>query len=116
MVIARQIRIHLPGKPEDVRNIGDALGVRYVVEGSVRRIESTWRVDVRLTSAETGVQLWSDQFDEQISDLAAGQEQIVAGMHDELGINLVDIENARSLRERPANPDAFDLILRAQLA
>jgi len=114
LVTARQSASTYKGKSEDVRKIGDALGVRYVVEGSVRRIESTLRVDVRLTSAETGVQLWSDQFDEQITDLAAGQEQIVAGMRDELGINLVDIESARSLRERPANPDAFDLILRAR--
>ena len=102
------------GKAVDVRTIGEELGVRYVLEGSVRRLGSTLRINAQLVSAETGVHLWSDRFDEQIGELAAGQEQIVARMRDELGISMVEIENARSLRERPANPDAFDLILRAR--
>jgi adenylate cyclase len=58
--------------------------------------------------------LWSDRFDEQIGELGAGQEQIVTRMRSELGINVVEIEKARSLRERPTNPDAIDLILRAR--
>jgi adenylate cyclase len=71
------------------------------------------RINAQLVSAESGVHLWSDRFDEQIGELSAGQEQIVARMREELGISMVEIESARSLRERPANPDAFDLILRA---
>lgn len=114
LVVARETAYTYKGKPADVRAIGADLGVRYVLEGSMRRIGPTLRIDVHLTSGETGAQLWADQFDEQISDLAAGQEQIVARMNDELGIRMVDIENARSQRERPANPDAFDLMLRAR--
>ena len=72
------------------------------------------RVNVQLISAETGAHLWSDRFDEEISQLAAGQQQIIARMYDTIGFSLVDIESARSLRERPTNPDAFDLILRAR--
>jgi TolB-like protein/DNA-binding winged helix-turn-helix (wHTH) protein len=113
-VIARETAYTYDKKPADVRTIGDALGVRYVLEGSVRRIESTIRVNVQLTSAENGAHLWSDRFDEQITELAAGQEQIVTRMRAGLGISLVEIEKARSLRERPTNPDAFDLILRAR--
>jgi tetratricopeptide (TPR) repeat protein len=113
-VIARESAYTYKGKPEDVRKIGEELGVRYVLEGSVRRIESTLRINVQLTSGETGAHLWSDRFDEQIAELAAGQEQIAARMRDGLGISMVEIENARSLRERPTNPDAFDLILRAR--
>ena len=113
-VIARESASTYKGKPADVRKIGEELGVRYVIEGSVRRIASVLRVNVQLTSGETGADLWSDRFDEQITELAAGQEQIVARMRDGLGISMVEIENARSLRERPTNPDAFDLVLQAR--
>jgi adenylate cyclase len=114
LVIARQSAYAYRGKPKDVRKVGEELGVRYVLEGSVRKIEALLRVNVQLTSAETGAHLWSDRFDEKITDLAAGQEQVVTRMKDKLGISMVEIESARSLRERPANPDAFDLILRAR--
>ena len=114
LVVARESAYTFKGKAVDVRTIGEELGVRYALEGSVRRLGSTLRINVQLVSAETGVHLWSDRFDEQISELSAGQEQIVARMRDELGISMVEIENARSLRERPTNPDAFDLILRAR--
>jgi tetratricopeptide (TPR) repeat protein/rhodanese-related sulfurtransferase len=85
-----------------------------VLEGSVRRINSTLRVNVQLISSATGAHVWSDRFDEEISELAAGQEQVVTRMRAGLGISVVEIENARGLRERPTNPDAFDLILRAR--
>jgi adenylate cyclase len=101
-------------KPRDVRRIGAELGVRYVVTGSVQGIGSTLRVNAHLTSTETGADLWSDRFDEQISELSTGQERIVTRMRVGLGIGLIEIEQARSLRERPTNPDAFDLILRAR--
>jgi adenylate cyclase len=113
-VIARETAYTYKAKPTDVRKIGEELGVRYVLEGSVRRVDAVLRVNVQLTSAETGAHLLSDRFDEQISELASGQEQIVTRMRSELGVSLVEIERARSLRERPTNPDAFDLILRAR--
>ena len=113
-VIARESAYTYRGKATDVRQIGRELGVRYVLEGSVRRIDATLRVNAQLISAETGAHLWSDRFDEEISELGAGQEQVVTRMRAGLGISMVEIENARSLRERPTNPDAFDLILRAR--
>ena len=113
-VIARESAYTYKGKATDVRQIGRELGVRYVLEGSVRKIGSILRVNVQLVSGETGVHLWSDRFDEEISQLAAGQQQIVARLSDTVGISMLDIEGARSLRERPTNPDAFDLILRAR--
>ncbi len=113
-VIARESAYTYKGKATDVRQIGHELGVRYVLEGSVRQIGALLRVNVQLVSGETGAHLWSDRFDEEISQLAVGQQQIVARLSDTVGINMVEIENARSQRERPANPDAFDLILRAR--
>jgi hypothetical protein len=55
--------------------------------------------NVQLTSAETGTHLWSDRFDEKITDLAAGQELVVTRMKDELGISIMEIESALSLRD-----------------
>ena len=113
-VVARESAYTYKGKARDVRQIGRELGVRYVLEGSARRIGDTLRVNVQLVSTETGAHLWSDRFDEEISQLAAGQQQIIARMRDTIGFSLEEIEGARSLRERPTNPDAFDLILRAR--
>lgn len=113
-VIARGSAYSYRGKATDVRRIGAELGVRYVVEGSVRRLGATLRVNAQLISTETGAHLWSDRFDQPISDLASGQEQIVIRLRAALAIGLTDIEARRSARERPTSPDAFDLILRAR--
>ena len=113
-VIARASAYTYKGKVADLRQIGNELGVRYVVEGSVRRVGDALRLNVQLIATETGRELWSDRFDERIADLAVGQDRILTRMRSELGISVVDIEAARSQRERPSNPDAFDLILRAR--
>ena len=113
-VIARGSAYAYQGKAIDMRRIGTELGVRYAVEGSVRRIGPMLRVNAQLISTETGAHLWSDRFDQAISDLAAGQEQIVIRMRVALAIGLTDIEAMRSARERPTSPDAFDLILQAR--
>ena len=112
-VISRATAYSYRGKTEDIRGIGRDLGVRYVVRGSLRRFGSMLRVNAELSSTETGAQLWSDSFDQKVADLASGQEQIVVRMRAALNVSLADIEAARSLQERPTNPDAFDFILRA---
>jgi adenylate cyclase len=113
-VIARESAYTYKGKTTDVRQIGHELGTRYVLEGSVRTIGSILRVNVQLVSAETGAHLWSDRFDDEIGHLAAAEEQIVRRLSDTVGISMVEIEAARGQQERPTNPDAFDLILRAR--
>jgi TolB-like protein len=113
-VISRATAYTYRDKAEDIHRIGQDLDVRYVVHGSVQRFGQVLRVNAELGSTETGAQLWSDNFDQPVADLAARQEQIVIRMRSALNISLADIEAARSLRERPTNPDAFDLILRAR--
>lgn len=113
-VIARESAYTHRGKATEVRQIGRDLGVRYVLEGSVRKLGSALRVNAQLVSAETGLHLWSDRFDEDIKDLADGQQRVVARMASGLGINMIDIESLRGQHERPTNPDAFDLILQAR--
>lgn len=114
LVIARASAYSYRGKATDIRRIGAELGVRYAVTGSVRRIGAMLRVNAQLISTESGAQLWSDRFDQAISDLASGQERITVRLRAALAMGLTDIEARRSARERPTNPDAFDLILRAR--
>ena len=113
-VIARESANAYRGQPKDVKRIGEELHVRYVLKGNVRRFGSMFRLNVQMISGETGALLWSDRFDEVIGELAAGQEQVVRRMKDEVGVCLIEIENARCVRERPTNPDAFDLVLRVR--
>ena len=113
-VIARSSARTYRGKPADARQVGHELDVRYVLNGSVRRVGSALRVNAELASAETGAQIWSDRFDEDLKDLNAGQREIVVRIKGALGISMLDHESARSARERPTNPDAFDLVLRAR--
>jgi len=113
-VISRATAAAYAGKDENLRKIGRELNVRYAVRGSVQRFGRVLRANAELGSTETGAQLWSDSFDQQIDDLAAGQEQIVVRMRSALNIGLSDIEASRSLREHPTTPDAFDLVLRAR--
>jgi adenylate cyclase len=91
-----------------------SLGVRYVIEGSLREVGKTLRLDVQLTSTETGTEIWSDRFDKKFSEPAASLEHVVARLRTGLRDALIGIESARAERERPDAPDAFDLVLRAQ--
>ena len=113
-VIARESAYTYQGKAVDVRKVGEELGVRYVLEGSVRKLGDALRVNAQLIATETGAHLWADRFDQQLNDLSAGQEEIVRRIGQTLNVALTDVESARSKRERPTNPDAFDLILRAR--
>ena len=103
------------GRAADARRIGPELGVRYVVQGTVRRVDAAMvRINAELVSTETGAVLWTDRFDQDVQGLAEGQGDIVRRLGNALGIRLVDVEGERSLRERPDDPDAFDLLLRAR--
>jgi adenylate cyclase len=114
VVIGRGTAHGYQGKAVDERKIGEELGVRYVVEGSMRKLGDSLQVNVWLISTETGAQLWANGFDEQVRDLSAGQPKIFERIGQVLNVAVTDIESARSKRERPTNPDAFDLIIRAR--
>jgi adenylate cyclase len=113
-VTAREAANAYHGQSQDVRTIGEELRVRYVLKGSVRRLGTTLRVNIRLISAETSALLWSDRFEQEIGEPGAAQDSIVTRLKDELDFRLIDIESTRSIRERPNNPDAFDLALHAR--
>jgi adenylate cyclase len=116
LVIARHSAAPFKGKPVDVRRIGEELGVRYVVEGSVRKLDDILRVNVQLIASETNTHLWAGRFDQNVKDVGIGQEEIISRLRSALGVQMIDAESARGARERPDNPDASDLLLRAQSA
>jgi adenylate cyclase len=113
-VIARSSAERFRGKSDDPMAIGEQLGVRYLVKGSIRKVGDTVRVNAQLIATETGQHLWADRFEEKLNELSSGQEEIVVRIGRTLNVAMVQIDGARSKRERPANPDAFDLILRAR--
>ena len=113
-VIANASARAYKGQAVDVRRVGRELGVRYVVEGSVRLAGTALHVNVQLISTETGAHVWSDMFEESIKDLASGQDAILVRMRGTLGISLIEVEIARGRRSPQSSPDAFDLILRAR--
>ena len=83
-----------------------------MIEGSIRKFGDVLRVNVQLISTETNANVWTGRFDQNVSDIGTGQETIVSRLRAVLGIQVFDAESARSVRERPDNPDALDLLLR----
>ena len=113
-VIARSTAFTYKGKAVDVKQIGRDLGVRYVLEGSEQQSGNRVRVSARLISAETGGDLWADQFDTDRSDFLTMQDEIVTRLARKLEIEMGAIEAARVVRTPPGDQDAEDLALRCQ--
>jgi TolB-like protein/Flp pilus assembly protein TadD len=106
-VIARNSAFSYKGKSIDVRQVGRELNVRYVLEGSVQRGGSRFRVNVQLIDAETGNHIWAERFDKPVADLFDVQDEIVARLANTLTSQLVEVEARRT--ERKPHPDATDL-------
>jgi adenylate cyclase len=111
-VIARTTAFTYKGKPVDVKQIGRDLGVRYVLEGSVRRGGDQVQVNVQLIDAESGAHLWSERFDTDRANLAKAQDEIVGRLARTLRLEMVEAAARRIEHERPANPDARDYVMR----
>lgn len=111
-VIARTTAFNYKGKSGDVRQIARELGVRYALEGSVRRSGEQVRVNVQLIDAETGAHLWVDRFQADRANLAAAQDEITSRVARTLNLELAEAAGRRVEQERTANPDAQDLVMR----
>jgi adenylate cyclase len=112
-VIARNSSFAYKGKPIDIRQIGHDLGVRYVLEGSVRRDGSRLRITGRLIDAATSTHLWAEEFDEPMADVFELQDKVassVAGVIDPL---LLDAEIRHASEHPTADMNAYHLYLRA---
>jgi tetratricopeptide (TPR) repeat protein len=97
----------------DLKRVGEELGVRYAVEGVVRKLGNAIRINVQLIATASNKHVWADRFDEKLEDFAIGHDAIVRRISTTIDSRMLDAEVAHALRERPQNPDALDLLLRA---
>jgi adenylate cyclase len=113
LVIARNTMFTFKGKPVDVRAVGGELGVRYVLEGSVRKASDRIRVSAQLIDAGTGSHLWGERYDRRLDDIFAIQDEITASVVGRIGPELLAAEHARASRKPPQNLDAWEWTIRA---
>ena len=111
-VISRNTAFTYQGKRIDTKQIGRELGVRYVLEGSVRRSGSQVRINAQLIDAETDAHLWAERFDGDVRDLFALQDEITSRIAVALNLELLSAEAARPTER----PDVQDYILRFRAA
>ena len=112
-VIARNSSFTYKGRAVDVKRIGQELGVRYVLEGSVRKAANRIRITGQLIEAETGAHLWAERYDRTLDDIFALQDDITLSTIGAIEPSLRVAEIERVKRKRPENLDAYDLVLRA---
>jgi adenylate cyclase len=115
-VIARNSSFIYKGRAVDVREVRDELGIRYVLEGSVRRAGDRLRVNGQLVDTETATHIWADRYESKLDDVFDLQDEITEAVVNAIGpkIQLAEIE--RATRKRPNNLTAYDLYLRARAA
>ena len=111
-VIARNTAFTFKGKAIDTKQVGQDLGIQYILEGSVRRSADQVRVNVQLVDAKTGAHLWADRFDTDLFNLAQAQDEITGRLAQSLNLQLVEDVVRRIEQERTSNPDARDQIMR----
>jgi len=110
VVIARNSAFAYKGQAADPKKIGRELGVRYILQGSVRRAGSQIRINAVLIDAETDTQIWAERFDRDIGDLFAVQNEITVRIARALQSQMAIAESRRTV----AHPDALDYILRGR--
>ncbi|TPL49820.1 winged helix-turn-helix domain-containing tetratricopeptide repeat protein [Mesorhizobium sp. B2-4-6] len=112
-VIARNSSFTYKGRAVDVKQVGRELGVRYVLEGSVRKVGNRVRITGQLIDAEDGSHLWAERYDRDLTDVFALQDEITIAVVAAIEPNLRRAEIERVRRKRPDSLDAYDLFLRA---
>jgi TolB-like protein len=113
-VIARNSTFTYKGRAVDVKQVGRELGVRYVLEGSVRKAGDSVRVTGQMIDAATGAHVWAARYDRRSDDIFALQDEIAQSAVGAIAPSLRKAEIARVRRKRPDSLDAYDLVLRAQ--
>lgn len=112
-VIARATAFTYKGKAVDARDIGREFGVRYLLEGSIRKVGTRVQTNAELIDTRSAAQIWADRFDNEFTDLFELEEGITGRIAASLHTQLVRAENRRAIAERAADPDAIDWRLRA---
>jgi TolB-like protein/Tfp pilus assembly protein PilF len=113
-VIARNSTLVYKNRAVDVKQVGRELGVRYVLEGSVRKAGDRVRVTAQMIDAATGAHVWADRFDRRSDDIFALQDEVALSAVGAIAPSVRKAEIERVKRKRPESLDAYDLVLRAQ--
>ena len=112
-VIARNSSFAYRGKAMDVKQVGRELGVRYLLEGSVRKAGNRVRITAQLIDAGTGAHIWADHYDRALDDIFAVEDELTISVVGVIEPTLRKAEIERARRKRPDSLDAYDLYLRA---
>jgi TolB-like protein/Tfp pilus assembly protein PilF len=112
-VIARNSTFAYKGRAVDVKQVGRELGVRYVLEGSVRKGGNRMRITAQLVEAETGNHVWAERYDRDLGDIFAVQDEITERVVAAIEPELYAAENIRSQRKPPESLDAWECVIRA---
>ena len=113
-VIARNSSFTYRGRAVDVEQVGHDLGVRYVLEGSVRRAQKRVRINAQLLDATTGDHVWAERYDGEMQDIFALQDQVTQQIVHALQITLTADEQTRLIRKSTDNLEAYDFALRGE--
>jgi TolB-like protein/class 3 adenylate cyclase/cytochrome c-type biogenesis protein CcmH/NrfG len=113
-VIARNTAFTYKGKPVKIRQVAEELGVRYVLEGSVRKAENRIRINAQLIDATTGGHLWAERYDRHYTDIFELQDEVMGKIVSALTVKLTGAEQAQLARRPTDNLEAYDYYLRAE--
>lgn len=112
-VVARNSSFTYKGRPVDVRQVAGELGVRYVLEGSVRKGGKRVRITAQLIDATTGSHVWAERYDRELDDIFSVQDEITANIVGVVAPELIGAEMRRVRRKDPASMGAWDCVMRA---
>jgi adenylate cyclase len=112
-VIARNSSFTFKGKAVDIKEVGRRLGVRYVLEGSVRKAAGRVRITGQLIDAGTSAHIWADRFERDLTDVFALEDEVTVAVVSAIQPKLLQTEIALAARQRPENLTAYDFYLRA---
>jgi TolB-like protein/class 3 adenylate cyclase/tetratricopeptide (TPR) repeat protein len=111
-VIARNSVFTYKGKTVKIRQVAEELGVRYVLEGSVRRVNNQVRINAQLIDATTGGHVWAKRYDGSLDDVFSMQDKITRNIVSALSVTLTSQEEENQVKVETNNPDAHDAFLR----
>ncbi|RVK39636.1 adenylate/guanylate cyclase domain-containing protein [Sinorhizobium meliloti] len=115
-VIARNSSFAYKGKTPDIRKVSRELGVRYVLEGSVRRAANRIRINAQMIDGTTGGHLWAERYDRGLEDIFAVQDEVTRTIVNALRVKLTAGEEERRESRGKVDPEAYDLLVRSRQA
>ena len=114
LVVARNSSFVYKGKAENVQQVGQDLGVKHVLEGSVRKVGERVRITAQLVDAETGYHLWAERYDRELTDIFELQDEITGNIVAALEVKLTAGEHEQVTHRYTENMEAYDLFLQAR--